>query len=156
MKPLVFFDTNIMLDLIQERPGYADCARILQMQEDGKIEVCLSVLSMANIAYVLRKTVPPFLVIPTLKQISSVVRIVPMDDAQLQRSLLMDGPDFEDILQLSCAIANGCTVLITHNPRDFHIRKGLATVSTVPKVLTPEEFVKGSVPTISEPAPTRD
>jgi predicted nucleic acid-binding protein len=141
MKPRIFFDTNIMLDLIQERPGYEACAQILQHQEDGEIEVCLSVLSMANIAYVLRKTVPPFLVIPTLKQISSVVRIVPMDDAQLQQSLLMDGPDFEDILQLTCAIANDCTVLITHNPRDFRIRKGLATAASLPEILTPEDFL---------------
>ena len=142
MKPRVFFDTNIMLDLIQERPGYEACARILQHREDGEIDVCLSVLSMANIAYVLRKTVPPFLVIPTLKQISSVVRIVPMDDTQLQQSLLMDGPDFEDILQLSCAIANDCTILITHNPRDFRIRKGLAVASPMPKILTPEEYIQ--------------
>lgn len=142
MKPRVFFDTNIMLDLIQERPGYEACARILQRQEDGEIDVCLSVLSMANIAYVLRKTVPPFLIVPTLKQISSVVRIVQMDDAQLQQSLLMDGPDFEDILQLSCAIANDCTILLTHNPRDFQIRKGLAANSPLPKILTPEEFIK--------------
>ena len=144
MKPRVFFDTNIMLDLIQERPGYEACARILQRQEDGEIEVCLSVLSVANIAYVLRKTVPPFLVIPTLKQISSVVSIVQMDDAQLQQSLLMDGPDFEDILQFSCAISNECTVFITHNPRDFHIRKGLAAASPLPKVLTPEDYIQTS------------
>ena len=142
MKPRVFFDTNIMLDLIQERPGYEACARILQRQEDGDLEVFLSVLSVANIAYVLRKTVPPFLVIPTLKQISSVVHIVPMDDSQLQQSLLMDSPDFEDILQFSCAIANDCTVLITHNPRDFHIRKGLASVSPMPTILTPEDYLK--------------
>ena len=58
MKPRVFFDTNIILDLIQERPGYDDAARILQKQEDGDIDVCLSVLSVANVAYVLRKTLP--------------------------------------------------------------------------------------------------
>ena len=141
MKPRVFLDTNIMLDLIQERPGYEACAQVLQRQEDGEIEVCLSVLSMANIAYVLRKTVPPFLVIPTLKQISSVVQIVSMDDGQLQQSLLMDGPDFEDILQLSCAAAHGCSVLLTHNPRDFHIRKGLASASPKLEVLTPEKYL---------------
>ena len=141
MKPRIFLDTNIMLDLIQERPGYEASARILQRQEDGEIEVCLSVLSMANIAYVLRKTVPPFLVIPTLKQISSVVRIVSMDDVQLQHALLMDGSDFEDILQLACAAAHGCAVLLTHNPRDFHIRKGLSAASSLPEVLTPEEYL---------------
>ena len=141
MKPRIFLDTNVILDLIQERPGYAACARVLQQQEDGEIKVCLSVLSMANIAYVLRKTVPPFLVIPTLKQISSVVQVVSMDDAQLQQSLLMDGPDFEDILQLTCAAAHGCSILLTHNPRDFQIRKGLAATASLPEVLTPEEYL---------------
>ena len=141
MKPRIFLDTNVMLDLIQERPGYAACARVLQRQEDGEIEVCLSVLSMANIAYVLRKTVPPLLVIPTLKQIFSVVQVVSMDDTQLQQSLLMDGPDFEDILQLSCAAAHGCSILLTHNPRDFQIRRGLAAASSLPTILTPEEYL---------------
>ena len=93
MKPRIFLDTNVMLDLLLDRQGCAEAARVLQLQEDGKITACLSILSMANLAYVLRKTVPPFLVIPTLKQISSVVRIVSMDDPQLQQALLMDGPD---------------------------------------------------------------
>ena len=38
MKRRVFFDTNIMLDLIQERPGYDAAARILQKQENGELE----------------------------------------------------------------------------------------------------------------------
>ena len=70
MKRRVFFDTNIMLDLIQERPGYDAAARILQKQENGELEVCMSTLAIADIAYVLRKTVPAPLIVPTLKQIS--------------------------------------------------------------------------------------
>ena len=38
MKPRIFLDTNIMLDLIQKRPGYEACARVLQRQEDGEAE----------------------------------------------------------------------------------------------------------------------
>ena len=141
MKPRIFFDTNIMLDLIQERPGYQYAARLLQMQEDGEITVCISILSMANIAYVLRKTIPQNLIVPTLKQISSIVEVIPMDNDQLQSALLMEGPDFEDILQLSCAAAHDCSILLTHNPRDFHIRKGLSAASSLPEVLTPEEYL---------------
>ena len=140
MNPRVFFDTNIMLDLIQERPGFSAAARILQKQENGEIKVCMSILSMADIAYVLRKTVPVTLIVPTLKQISSIVEIVPMDDKQLQEALLMDGPDFEDLMQLSCAVANNCSVILTHNPRDFRIRKGLLDHFTMPDIMTPEEF----------------
>ena len=140
MKPKVFFDTNIMLDLIQERPGYQYAARILQRQEDGEITVCISILSMANIAYVLRRTIPQNLLVPTLKQISSIVEVIPMDDTQLQKALLMDGPDFEDIMQAACAASNGCQVILTHNPRDFKIRKGLCDSLSLPMIMTPEEY----------------
>lgn len=141
MKPRIFFDTNIMLDLIQERPGYLEAAQILQKQEDGEITICLSVLSMANIAYVLRKTVPQTLVVPTLKQISSIVEVVSMDNSQLEDALLLDGPDFEDLMQVCCATASGCTTLLTHNVRDFKIRKGLSENMSLPTVMTPEEWL---------------
>ena len=140
MKPKVFFDTNIMLDLLQERPGYQYAARLLQRQEDGEITVCISILSMANIAYVLRRTIPQNLLVPTLKQISSIVEVIPMDDTQLQKALLMDGPDFEDIMQAACAASNGCQVILTHNPRDFKIRKGLCDTLSLPMIMTPEEY----------------
>jgi predicted nucleic acid-binding protein len=140
MNSRVFFDTNIMLDLIQERPGYKAAARILQKQENGEVTVCMSTLSIADIAYVLRKTVPSSLIVPTLKQISSVVEIVPMDGSQLQKAFLLNGPDFEDLMQLTCAVANGCTKIITHNPRDFRISKGLLDRFSFPDILSPEEF----------------
>ena len=140
MRRKVFFDTNIVLDLIQERPGFEDAARILQRQEDGELTVCVSVLSIANIAYVLRKTIPANLIIPTLKQVSSVLTVIPMDDGQTQKALLLEGPDFEDIMQLTCASANDCSVIVTHNPRDFRIRKGLLGSFSLPQVVTPEAF----------------
>lgn len=142
MKPRIYFDTNIMLDLLLERPGYAAAARILQLQEDGDCSVCMSPLSIADIAYVLRKTVPASLIVPTLKQISSIVDIVPMDDAQLQQAIMLNGPDFEDLLQFTCAVSNGCSAIITHNPRDFRISRGLSNLSAIPKIQTPEEFIR--------------
>ena len=145
MIPLIFLDTNILLDLLLERPGYATAARILQLQEDGKIEACLSVLSLANIAYVLRKTLPKSLIAPTLKQISAVVTVLPMDDAQLQQALLLDGPDLEDLLQVTCAKAAGCPILLTHNIRDFHIKKGLHAAFLLPDIQTPETFLQSLV-----------
>lgn len=141
MRPRVFFDTNIILDLIQERTGYDAAAQILQKQEDGDIDVCLSMLSLANVAYVLRKTLPHTLVSPILKQISSVMEVLPMDNVQFQQALLLSGRDFEDIMQLTCAIAGGCTIIITHDPRDFHVGKGLAEDFQMPEILTPEEYI---------------
>ena len=141
MKQRILFDTNIVLDLIQGRPGYEAAAQILQRQENGELDVCVSILSMADIAYVLRKTVAAPLIVPTLKQVSSILTVVPMDDSQLQDAILLEGPDFEDILQLCCAAANGCSLVLTHNPRDFKITKGLLASYPFPRVSTPEDFM---------------
>jgi predicted nucleic acid-binding protein len=141
MKRRILFDTNIVLDLIQGRPGYEAAAQVLQRQEDGELDIYVSILSMADIAYVLRKTVAAPLIIPTLKQVSSILTVVPMDSGQLQDAILLDGPDFEDILQLCCAVANGCSLVLTHNPRDFKVREGLLGSYPFPQVSTPEAFI---------------
>lgn len=141
MKQRILFDTNIVLDLIQGRPGYEAAAQILQLQEDGELDICVSILSMADIAYVLRKTVAASLIVPVLKQISSILTVVPMDNGQLQDAILLEGPDFEDVLQLCCAVANGCPLILTHNSRDFRIRKGLLDDYPFPQISTPEAFM---------------
>ena len=46
----IFLDTNIIVDFILERDGAEDAANILQLGEDGKIELAVSFLTMANTA----------------------------------------------------------------------------------------------------------
>ena len=55
MIPRLFLDTNVLLDVLLERPGYEAVLDILQLGSDGKVALCTSYLSMADIAYVLRK-----------------------------------------------------------------------------------------------------
>ena len=141
MKLRLFLDTNVLLDVLLERPGYGAVLEILQQGADDKVSLCVSVLSMANIAYVLRKDQSGLVLHPTLKQISALTEVLPMDDAQLQKALLLSGPDFEDILQAVCAESGRCSIIITRNPKDFQIQKGLSPDWTAPTVLTPEEFL---------------
>lgn len=142
MKQRLFLDTNVLLDILLERPGYLDMLDILQLGSEGKVSLYASYLSMANIAYVLRKDVNGSVLFPTLKQLSSLIGILPMDNEQLQKALLLTGPDFEDILQAVCAEAAGCQVVITHNVRDFAIRQGLSPSWTPPEIQTPETFLQ--------------
>lgn len=51
----IFLDTNIIIDFILERDGAENAANILQLGEDGKIELAVSFLTMANTAYIARK-----------------------------------------------------------------------------------------------------
>ncbi len=72
MNQRLFLDTNVLLDVLLERPGYQATLKLLQAGSDGRVSLCTSILSMANIAYVLRKTTNPGLLTPTLKQLSSL------------------------------------------------------------------------------------
>ncbi len=51
----VFVDTNVILDFVLCREGQQYAMDLFQMAEEGKIELFVSFLSMANVAYVARK-----------------------------------------------------------------------------------------------------
>jgi len=140
MNQRLFLDTNVLLDVLLERPGFQSALKLLQAGSDGRVSLCTSILSMANIAYVLRKTTNPGLLTPTLKQLSSLMEVLPMDAAQLDNAILLSGPDFEDVLQAVCAVQGGCPQLITRNPKHFNIQPGLLSDWTPPRILTPEAF----------------
>ena len=138
----VFLDTNVLLDLLLERSGYEDAVVLFQLQEEGKVHLCVSLLTMVNLAYVYRKTVGQHMAVANLKYLSTLVEVLPMDGGQLQRALLLKGPDFEDILQAVCAADAACDCLITGNTKDFKIGKGLAGQCALPAILSPSSFLK--------------
>ena len=51
----IFLDTNVILDLILEREGAEDAASVLQLGENGEVDLEVSFLTMANAAYIARK-----------------------------------------------------------------------------------------------------
>ena len=133
----VFLDTNILLDLLLEREGFEDSAELFRLQEDGRLKLYVSYLTMVNIAYVYRKTVGQNMAVANLKYLSALVEVLPMDGGQLQKALMMSGPDIEDIFQLTCAVAGGMDYIVTRNVKDFRIRKGLGPEIRMPLAETP-------------------
>lgn len=136
-----FLDTNILLDLLLERDGYELCARILQLKDDGVIELCASVLTIVNVAYVYRKTVGQNAAIANLKYLSALLEVLPMDGETIQQALYLEGKDYEDILQYICAARNHCDCVITRNLKDFTVKPGLKKRPALPPAYTPEEFL---------------
>ena len=56
MKKKVFVDTDIIYDLLAERePFYTSAAYLFTLADEGKIQVYISALSLANIHYLLSK-----------------------------------------------------------------------------------------------------
>ncbi len=116
----VFLDTNVLLDLVQDRAGATDTRKILGIgSENAWVRMYTSYLSMANLAYVLRKK-PMEEVKECLTRLCRLVNILPMNDMQLMTAIRScDSPDFEDSLQIMCAEDKGCDVIVTGNPSHF-------------------------------------
>lgn len=132
MKKL-FLDTNIILDVILEREEMPQAAQILTLGEQGKAHLCVSYLTIANLAYVIRKGRTTSEIRSIITDLKQFVDILPMTSDQLDIALGVDASDFEDVLQYECAMDAGCDFIITRNAQDFGF-------SAIP-VMTPSDYL---------------
>ena len=130
----VFIDTNIILDILLERPEFVQPAMdILQMGIDKEIELFATPLTFATCYYLLRKEIGKKDAQVALQAIKSFVEMTSMDDKQGTRALFSEMPDFEDMLQYESALANRCNVIVTRNGKHFPL-------DSLP-ILTPTQFL---------------
>ena len=72
----VFLDTNILLDIIEERPKFMiSSSNVLNFGAEGQIEVYATSLTFANCVYVARKNVGYESALHGLKILKSLINI---------------------------------------------------------------------------------
>ena len=118
MKKL-FLDTNILLDYYLNRAGANEAEMIFKQADAGKIELFVSVLTFANLAYVIKRQHTKEEVYTALDEIERRINALPMDRQQLRNAINQPCKDFEDMLQYQCAVAGCCDVIITNNTKDY-------------------------------------
>jgi predicted nucleic acid-binding protein len=125
----LFYDTNIIVDIISKRSGYAESFKVLEMTDEGYV----STTSITDIMYILRKFNQHNEVTQSLQKLISIVTVsvVTLEDLIYGFSGTMN--DFEDAVQASCANRIGADYIITRNTKDF-------TTSPVPAI-TPNDFL---------------
>lgn len=129
MKPSVFVDTDIVLDLLAHRePFYDASARLFSLAETGAISLSVSSLTFANLFYILRKQVSARHAHEVLRNFKQLVTVLSVDDVTIENALNADFTDFEDAIQYFSAISAGCTALLTRNGR--HYRKAAISIFT--------------------------
>lgn len=131
----VFLDTNIVLDYLAARSPFDQEAKIIfQRAELKQITLCISVLTVCNISYILRKLLPGSDIKTMLTSLCSLVELTPIDDLIISESLASDFTDFEDAVQYFSAYRySGVTHLLTRNIADF-------AHSQVP-IFTPNDYI---------------
>ena len=102
----IFVDTNVIIDYYTGRTGDKNAERIVQIGEDSRYRLCISVLTGINVLYVLNK----FTDIIGLQTLSNQFMILPMNSEQWQYASSIRIDDPEDALQVACAIDNRCNI----------------------------------------------
>lgn len=134
----IFLDTNVILDLyVPGREGKAAARSLLDLKEAAgdDIRLYISFLSVANIAYVLRKHYDKARIKEIIRGLFHFCDVLSMSDSSIFDALDSPCPDFEDALQLSCAEMKECDFLLTSNLHHFQEESWMT-------VLTPAQFLE--------------
>ena len=120
MKPKLFVDTNVMLDLLGERiPYYDSAAKLATLADAGELTIVVSALSYATVSYFLTKFENQEISKEKLRKFKVISDICSLDESVIEKGLNSNFADFEDALQYFSALYSGCNLLITRNGKDF-------------------------------------
>ena len=120
MKKRIFVDTNILLDVLLEREGYYyDALKIWANAENGNVEACVAAISLNNVHYVMRKLKSETTAMLAVKILLRIFKVVPVDADILGLAVDFHDKDFEDDIQLQCALKAKCSQLFTRNPNHY-------------------------------------
>lgn len=119
----IFFDTNVVLDILLKRPGFAETALALARTNDP----WLSTLSLANICYILGRSKSALIAAP-LEFMRSKFHLSSLAGDTVDRAVALGFEDFEDALQFASAEACGASFLVTRNVADFRSTENVSVV----------------------------
>ena len=132
----IFIDTNVLLDVLYKRPKfYQDALAIFHACEARQIEGFISVLSIPNIVYVMRKELERSHVQNLIDIIMQTFHVKDLTAEQVRKAASKAQDDYEDAVQEIVAIECGAEYLITRNEKDFLGGDAI-------RIISPRDFVR--------------
>lgn len=116
----VFVDSDIVLDLLTARaPHHIAAAELFSLAERGKVKVCVSYLTFANVHYILSRQMHAEKARNILATFKTLVNVLAVNDLVVERALSSEFKDFEDALQYHTALEHNLNILLTRNLKDY-------------------------------------
>ena len=130
----ILIEGNIVLDVLQKRlPHYHDSSKIWKLCETDQADGFISVLTFANLVYIMRKELDAVGIEDVLKKLSLIFHFTDLSTSDMMKAADMKWDDFEDALQAATAERVHADYIITRNVNDFNQSKIMA--------LTPTEYL---------------
>lgn len=130
----IFVDTNVLIDFVCDRAGFAEEAdSLFALGFMGKVQLMTSALSYVTAMYVAHKY-NYNKVKESLQAIARFVYVLDLQSLTVVEMLSSDWKDYEDATQNHTALLAKADCIVTRNKKDF-------SESSLP-VLTVSEFLK--------------
>lgn len=132
----ILIDTNVLMDYLAKRSPYSDDAEvILNACTDNKLSGCIAAHSISNLFYILRKAYSVDERKKILRVLCTLFEVIEIDKNKMILALdNKEFEDFEDCLQLQCALDHKADYIITRNLKDF--------TSSPIECIEPAEFIR--------------
>lgn len=119
-KPIVFFDINIILDVLQKRiPFYETSASLLAAGETGQIQGYLAAHSITTLFYLIKKGKSTAEARAAITDLLQFLQVAPVNHRTIEQALNLDYHDFEDAVQMISAVHCGADFLVTRNVKNY-------------------------------------
>lgn len=130
----ILIDTNVILDyLLCREPYQEDAKMIINACKEKKVIGCIAAHTVSNIFFILRKVYSVKERRDILNSICQLFEVESINKEKIIRGLNNDKfSDFEDCLQMECAISFQAEYIVTRNIDDF---KGSSIACILPSDL---------------------
>jgi predicted nucleic acid-binding protein len=135
MKCHVLLDSNVIVDFILKRTGFAENAEeIFKQIEEGTLIGCISSSAITDVYYIVERKTSFDHAWKMMWYLYRALRIVPVIQKTIGGALNSGMDDFEDAVQAAAARDFGIDIIVTRDKTGF-LNSGL-------RVYSPEEFLE--------------
>lgn len=133
MKKL-FVDADVLLDLLLDREPFSeDIATLIEKSIEAEVKLCSSLLSIANMHYIIGKLENKKKADQKIQKILSIVSIENSGQSVIDKALKSKCKDFEDSIQNFCAVESKHEIIIARNTKDYK--------ESALSIFTPREYL---------------
>jgi predicted nucleic acid-binding protein len=127
-------DTNVILDVLLDRPPWSTDAIILwQAKLDRQFVAYITATSLTDIFYIIRRYAGHDKAWQAVHSSLDQLSVIPVGIDELHLAATLGGNDFEDNLQVACAISRQLDLIVTRNLAGF-------SGTNIP-ILTPQQML---------------
>ena len=136
MASKIFIDSDVVIDFFTDREPFANPAsEIFDLNEQGKIQLHLSAVSINNIYYIVRRYLGHKKTLEIVEELTNMTEIIGTTKKEIIQALKNNFNDYEDSIQYSTALTiEGIEAIITRNVKDYK--------SSQIAVFTPTDYLK--------------